>query len=255
MPQRIAVERWGNAGPALLCLHGLGGSTAFFEALGPALSHRARVVAFDFPGSGRSATPRDISFDALASAAVDVAREIDPPLYLLGHSMGTIVALEAVRLAPALASGVLAVGGLRQARADASERIAARIALIEERGMAGLGGSVAAANVSARTRAERPGVVARVSSIFEAQPQGGYLATARALVAWKARPLPALDAVRCLAITGAEDRYAPPEDVRMFAADLPGSPDAVIVPGCGHLPFLEDPHAFGQIVDRFLAGP
>lgn len=252
MPERIAIERWGRSGPALLCLHGLGGSTRFFAALGPALAHRCRVVAFDFPGSGCSAVPARIAFDDLAAATVEVARQIDGPCHILGHSMGTIIGLEAIRQSPGLASGFLAVGGLLQARSDACERIAARVAVIESRGLAGLGESVAAANVSARTRTERPDVLAQVSAIFEAQPQEGYLATARALIGWTARALPPLDGVRCLAVAGAEDRYAPPDDVRALAAQLPGALDAVIVPGCAHLPFLEDPRAFSQILDRFL---
>jgi pimeloyl-ACP methyl ester carboxylesterase len=252
VPERIAVERWGTTGPTLLCLHGLGGSAGFFGPLGPALSGRCRLVAFDFPGSGRSAVPPDVTFDALAAVAVEVARDLAPPCYILGHSMGTIVGLEAIRQSPGLAAGFLSVGGLLQPRADACERIAARISLIEERGMTGLGDAVAAANVSARTRAERPEALARVSAIFEGQPQDGYLATARALIFWTARRLPPLEGVQCLAVTGAEDRYAPPHDVRALAALLPGAPDAVIVPDCAHLPFLEDPLAFRQIVDEFL---
>jgi pimeloyl-ACP methyl ester carboxylesterase len=235
-----------------MCLHGLGGSAGFFAALGPALGQRVRVVAFDFPGSGRSALPDELTFDSLASVAVDVARGLDPPLYVLGHSMGTIIALEAMRQAPALASGFLAVCGLLEPRADACERIAARITLIEEQGMAGLGDAVAAANVSARTRRERPDVLARVSAIFESQPQAGYLATGRALIRWKARPLPPLGDMRCLPVTGSEDRYAPPDDVRRLAAQLPGAPEALNLPECAHLPFLEDPRAFSQIVEHFL---
>ena len=252
MPERIAVERWGTSGPTLLCLHGLGGSAGFFAELGPALSGRCRLVAFDFPGSGRSAVPPSVTFDALAAVAVEVARDLNPPRYILGHSMGTIIGLEAIRQSPGLAAGFLAAGGLLQPRADACERIAARIATIEERGMTGLGDAVAAANVSAQTRAQRPDVLARVAAIFESQSQDGYLATARALITWKARPLPPLDGVQCLAVTGAEDRYAPPQDVRVLAALLPGGRDAVILPDCAHLPFLEDPLAFSQIVDAFL---
>jgi len=252
VPQRVAVERWGTNRPTLLCLHGLGGSAGFFGELGPALSDRCSVVAFDFPGSGRGVVPPNVTFDALAAVAIEVAQDLNPPRYILGHSMGTIIGLEAIRQSPGIAGGFLAVGGLLQPRADACERIAARIAMIEKSGMTGLGATVAAANVSARTRAERPNVLARVSAIVEGQPQNGYLATARALITWKERPLPPLEGVQCLAVTGAEDRYAPPQDVRALAALLPGARDAVIVPDCAHLPFLEDPLAFRQIVDEFL---
>jgi 3-oxoadipate enol-lactonase len=252
VPERIAVERWGTTGPALLCLHGLGGSAGFFGGIGSALSDRCRIVAFDFPGSGGSAVPPRVTFDELAATAVEIAQDLDPPRYILGHSMGTIIGLEAIRQSPRIAAGFLAVGGLLAPRADACERIAARLAIIEERGIAGLGEAVAAANVSARTRVDRPDVLAQLAAIFERQPEAGYLATARALIAWTARPLPPLDGVRCLTIAGAEDRYAPPEDVQALARLLPGAPDAVILPDCAHLPFMEDPRAFSGILDEFL---
>ncbi len=196
--------------------------------------------------------PPAVTFDALAAVVVEVAKDLNPPRHVLGHSMGTIIGLEAIRQSPGIAAGFLAVGGLLQPRADACERIAARIATIEERGMAGLGDAVAAANVAARTRAERLDVVARLSAIFEGQPQDGYLATARALITWKGRPLPPLEGVQCLAVTGADDRYAPPQDVRALAAMLPGAADAVVIPDCAHVPFLEDPLVFSRIVEQFL---
>jgi 3-oxoadipate enol-lactonase len=253
VPERIALARWGAAGPTLLCLHGLGGSAAFFSALGPALTGRCRTVAFDLPGSGASPAPPSLTFDALSATVVEVARTIEQPIVLLGHSMGTIVGLEAIRLAPGLAAGFLASGGLLQPRPDACERIAARVAVILRSGMTGLGEGVAAANVSSQTRAARPDVLGLVSGIFEQQPQDGYVQTARALMAWHARPLPPLDGVACLAVTGEEDRYAPPEDVRALAASLPDPAAVEVLPGCGHLPFLEDPFAFSQVVDRFLS--
>jgi pimeloyl-ACP methyl ester carboxylesterase len=216
------------------------------------LAAGARVIAFDLPGAGRSHVPADITFDLLASVTIDIARSISGPLHLLGHSMGTIVALEAIRQAPGMASGFLAVGGLPEARPDARERIAARLAVIDRNGMAGLGVSVAEANVSARTRAERRDVVDLVGAIFEAQPRTGYQRTARALIGWSARPLPSLDHVQCLAVTGAEDRYAPPDAVRAFSATLPASPAARVMNDCGHLPFLEDPAAFAAVVRPWL---
>jgi 3-oxoadipate enol-lactonase len=252
VPERIALERWGDAGPSLLCLHGLGGGAAFFSALGPALAADCRTVAFDFPGSG--ATAADVvTFEALAAVVVDVARQLPSPVHIVGHSMGTIIGLEAIRQSPGLAAGFVAAGGLLQPRADACERIAARLALIERDGMKGLGPSVAAANVSARTRDGRPDILALVADLFERQTRDGYTSTARALIEWRERPLPPLDGVRCLAVTGAEDRYAPPDDVRAMASRLPQPAPVIVLPDCGHLAFLEDPLAFSETVRGFLA--
>jgi len=68
-------------------------------------------------------------------------------------------------------------------------------------------------------------------------------------------PLPPLDGVKCLAITGEEDRYAPPDAVRKFADQLPEGTRVEVMRDCGHLPFLEQPEAFAEIVERFLDEP
>ncbi len=47
---RIAVEEEGE-GPAVVCVHGLGGSSNTFTPLMPAMA-RHRVVRIDLPGSG-----------------------------------------------------------------------------------------------------------------------------------------------------------------------------------------------------------
>jgi len=43
------------------------------------------VVAFDFPGSGPGAVPPNVTFDALAAVAIEVAQDLNPPRYILGH--------------------------------------------------------------------------------------------------------------------------------------------------------------------------
>src|SRR5207247_47391 len=140
-----------------------------------------------------------------------VARGLETPrIGLIGHSLGTIIALEAIRRAPGLVAGFLAVGGLPEPLPDARARIASRIETIRRDGMIGLGRGVAAANVAARTARERPEVAGLIARLFEMQPIDGYLATAEALTIWTRRPLPPLDGVCCGVVTGEEDRYAPP---------------------------------------------
>jgi len=248
----VNIEARGE-GPTLVCLHGLGGGIHFFAALAAALQDRYRTVALDFPGAGFSPPLPRLSFDALADIVVElVAREGAPILCLIGHSMGTIVALEALRRSPGLARGFIAVGGLSDPLPSARSRIAARAQEIRRNGMAGLGDSVAAANLCAETIEHRPELAALFSRVFELQPADGYIATAEALATWTARQPPPLDNVRCLAVTGEHDLYAPPDAVREFAATLPPGTDVQVVPHAAHLPFLEQPAAFAGIISRFL---
>jgi 3-oxoadipate enol-lactonase len=258
---RLYLEAWGDAGaPVLLCLHGLGGGTHFFGALGASLARRCRIIAIDLPGSGLSPlsdaghAPASFSFDAVADLIVTLAREHvgRPPIYLLGHSMGTILALEVIRRSPDLATGLIVVGGLPEPLPGARERIRGRAETIRRRGIAGIGAEAVAANFSRRTQAEHPELTALFAKLFDRQDPVAYAETADALAAWTARDLPPLDRVPCLVITGEEDRYAPPDAIRAFARTLPPRTRIEIMRDCGHLPFLEQPAAFAAIVSSFL---
>jgi pimeloyl-ACP methyl ester carboxylesterase len=248
----IHVEEQGD-GPVLLCLHGLGGGAHFFSVLGTALADGYRSIALDFPGAGFSPPLARFSFDMLADIVVQLmTSEGSPILCLLGHSMGTIIALEALRRSPDAASGLIAVGGLSNPLAGARSRIAKRVEQIRHSGMRGLGDDVAAANLCRATIESRPGLVALFSQLFELQSPEGYIATAEALASWTARPMPPLEGVRCLAVTGEHDLYAPPVAVREFARTLPSGTDVLVMPGAAHLPFLEQPTAFAALVRQFL---
>ena len=249
---RLHVQEWG-AGPTLLCVHGLGGGGHFFSGIGPALAGDCHTVAVDLPGSGLSPAMPPFSFDAAASILIDLARQESwQPLSVLGHSMGAIIGLEIVRQAPEMVGSLVLVGGLPEPQPAARTRIADRISEIRRAGLIGIGEQAVAANFSRRTRAERPELTGLFARLFEGQSAEGYIAAAEALCAWCAPPLPPLDTVRCLVVTGDEDLYAPPDAVRAFARTLPAGSRVDVMPDCGHLPFLEQPLAFAEIVRRFL---
>ena len=233
----------------LLCLPGLGGGAWFFEALAPLMVGVCQLIAVD--------PPRPCSFDDEAAHIVQIARASDDRdrdgVYLLGHSMGVIIAFEALRQAPALVRGVILVGGLPEPPPAARVRITARAEAIRQRSsLTGMGPEIAAANFSPRAQRDQPALVAWFSDHIERQDPRVYAATAESLAAWTARPLPPLDYVRCLVIAGDEDRYAPPDAIRAFAQTLPAGTPVDIFPSCGHLPFLEDPATVAARVTTFL---
>ena len=250
---RLFVQEWGEGFP-LIGLHGLGGGGHFFAPLGAALEARVHLIAPDLPGCGHSTAASSFSFDECAEAVVALARKTGwSRIGVLGHSMGTIVALEAVRREPSLAAALVLAGGLPEPLPQARARFAARVERVERSGLAGLAQEVVDANFSERTRHERPDLTAFFGRAFELQSAERYLEATRALAAWTARPLPPLERVACLVVTGEEDRYAPPDAVRRFAAALPAGTRTEVLGGCGHLPFLERPVAFADLIGGFLA--
>ena len=90
------VDYGGNPdGPAVVLVHGLGGSHLNWDLLAPLLTGTARVVALDLPGFGRS-EPGGRKAGVPANVAVlgrfldEVVRE---PAVLVGNSMGGMISI------------------------------------------------------------------------------------------------------------------------------------------------------------------
>jgi pimeloyl-ACP methyl ester carboxylesterase len=87
------VECWGDAGPAILCVHGISSSRRDFARLGDALASTHRVFAYDQRGHGDSETNGPLTLAALAADLRAVADSIGTVHAVVGHSWGGAVAL------------------------------------------------------------------------------------------------------------------------------------------------------------------
>jgi pimeloyl-ACP methyl ester carboxylesterase len=87
------IECWGEAGPAILCVHGIGSSRRDFARLGEELAGTHRVFAYDQRGHGDSAASEPMTLDALAADLRAVADSIGTVAAVVGHSWGGAVAL------------------------------------------------------------------------------------------------------------------------------------------------------------------
>jgi pimeloyl-ACP methyl ester carboxylesterase len=103
---RIAVECEGT-GPSLVLVHGGTGNRNRWKPLFPLLTPKFTVCAMDRPGHGESGDSPDYS---LAKEAQDVAAVVESrpgQVYLLGHSLGGVTALEAAFLTTKISKLVL----------------------------------------------------------------------------------------------------------------------------------------------------
>lgn len=90
----IAGLNWrsyGGDGPAMVLVHGLGGSLINWDAVGPRLAKTHRVVAPDLPGFGYSPPRDDYTLETHAGAVVEFIDAIGGPVALMGNSMGGLV--------------------------------------------------------------------------------------------------------------------------------------------------------------------
>lgn len=251
---RVAVEVDGD-GDAVVCLHGLGGSSNSWTPLLPALS-RFKVVRIDLPGSARSHRVEGaLSIERMADAALSVCARLNiERAHWLGHSMGTIVC-QHVALAEPRRVRSLALFGALVAPPDAARAgLKARAEKARSEGAAGMqdiADALVAAATSADTRQRLPVAVAFVRESLMRQDADGYARSCEALADAKGAAIERIDAPTLL-VTGDADAVAPPQVSRAMAERMPRA-RAVVLPRCGHWTTVERPEECQRELREFLA--
>jgi len=251
MTAEIAGPNSGSGGPAVVMVHGLGGSSNTFQPLMEGLGGH-RVIRPDLPGAGRSALrPGTPGLMGLCQALRDLLRACSATsVHLVGHSMGTLLCQHLAAAEPKLVSGLTLYGPILEPPAAARAGLKERAAAARRDGMAGIADSVSKASLSAATHRGNPAAVAFVRESLLRQDPAGYAAHCEALAA--AQPADH-GAIRCptLLATGADDPVAPPEMARRLGTLIAGA-QVEIVPDCGHWMTIEAPTAARRLLDACL---
>jgi pimeloyl-ACP methyl ester carboxylesterase len=108
----IRYQTAGSSGPVLILIHGFGASSDHWRKNLPDLGVEHRVYAIDLLGFGLSAkptpTPDLYTFETWAQLILDFSQTlIGKPVFLVGNSIGCIVALQAAVTAPTQIRGVI----------------------------------------------------------------------------------------------------------------------------------------------------
>lgn len=255
---KLAVEEDGE-GDAVLCIHGLGGTSNTWSPLMPALAGR-RVIRLDLPGSGRSpAGAAPLTIERMCEAAVAVCERLGVQRAdVLAHSMGTIVAQHLAVARPKLARSLVLFGPLVEPPEANRGPIRARGAKARAEGEAGvqeIAATLAKAAVSAETRDRNPTAAAFVRESVMRQDAEGYARSCEALASAKAA---AVERIECptLLLTGDEDTVAPPQAVRAMAERVGegrAGAKVVVFSRCGHWTPIEKPDDCARELRSFLS--
>lgn len=254
---RVAVDDDGE-GDAVVCLHGLGGSSNTFTPLLPALL-RHRVIRIDLPGSGRSqGVEGALTIASLAAAVLSVCQRLGlGRAHLVGHSLGTIVCQHLAVAAPKLVRSLALFGPLISPAEAARVALRKRAATARSEGQAGMHQITEAllqAALSADSRSRQPLAVALVRESLLRQAGEAYARSCEALA--DAQPA-AVESITCpvLLVTGDEDGVAPPQAVRAMAERLhqAASSRVVVLARCGHWTPVERAEDCQRELRDFLA--
>lgn len=107
----VFVADYGGNGPLCVLLHGLGGSHLNWMSVGPELARNFHVLAPDLPGFGRSPSAgRQASIAANVRLVEELIRSVPGgPALLMGNSMGGLIALGVAAGRSDLLSGLVLV--------------------------------------------------------------------------------------------------------------------------------------------------
>jgi 3-oxoadipate enol-lactonase len=250
---QVAVEDTGT-GPAVVCVHGLGGSSNTWSAMQSGLDTH-RQVRIDLPGSGRSTLPIESLTIALFVQCLEtVCKRLGiAQAHWLGHSMGTIVCQHLAVTAPSLVKSMVLFGPLVEPPETAREGIRARAEKVRLGGLQGLqetADTILTTAVSAHTKRNNPSAYAYVrESLFRQSPEG-YAASCDALSQARGVDIDRIQ-VPVLLVTGDDDKVSPPDAVQAMTRRMP-SAKALVLTRCGHWTPIEKPHECARETRAFL---
>ena len=240
----------------MVLLHGVLADGRVWTETAKRLADSYTVIAWDAPGCGGSSDHPPGFRMADHAAALDgfaAALGLDRP-HLVGHSWGAVLALAAYQHRPSFPrSLVLADGYAGWAGslppADVPARLAAALAGLETLTPDGV---VRTWLPSLFSPTADPRVVHGLAAIMrDLRPTAGADAL-RALAEADLRDvLPTID-VPTLIVHAELDVRSPLPVAEALAAAIP-SAQLVVLPGVGHMSYLEAPDAFGSVVRTFLA--
>ena len=242
---------------AVFLLHGVGGRAGAWDLTMPALADEGfRCIAWDAPGYGNSAMVEPYTTQSLAHALLALIDSVGAKRnVILGHSMGGLIAQEAVALRATGIHGLILFStsaAFGKPGGDWQQQfLASRFAPLDAGlGMAGLAPALVKGMVAPGSHADAAGVLAAVK-LMGSVPEATYRAALSAIVSFNRLDNLAKIAVPTLCLAGEFDTNAPPAVMEKMAHRIPNARYQCL-PGVGHLGNLEAPDQFNAAVIAFL---
>jgi len=246
----MAIEDQGN-GPAIVMVHGLGGSSNSFQTLMQNLGGY-RVLRPDLPGAGRSRYRASLKGIAgLVSAVREVFAVAGiQNAHLVGHSLGTLVCQHMAAQFPEMVASLTLFGAILEPPPEARLRLKERAVKARASGMAGIAQVVATTSIADETHRNNPSAQAFVRESLMRQDPMGYAVHCEALSKAAAANH---DQIECptMLIAGKHDSVAPVAMAQQLKANIRHAQLEVIA-GAGHWIMVEDAKRSAEILSDNL---
>ncbi len=238
---QVFIVQRGEGQPALVCLHGAGGSHQHWGSQLADWSGITRALLLDLPGHGRSALPGCTSiagYSRVVLAVLDMLRQ--DQVVLVGHSMGGAIALWTALHMPQRVAGLVLIGtgarlrvapdlldGLRDAPAPTIARISELV----------------------YAPTAPPALRAAGNQAFQQTEPTVFRNDLVACEAFDVRDQLARIVCPTLILCGEQDTMTPPKYSQLLHEQIADS-HLVLIADAGHMPQIEQP----QQVSAALAG-
>jgi pimeloyl-ACP methyl ester carboxylesterase len=258
-----------GTGAPILLIPGLGLDHTYYRFGVPLLARRMQVLAVDPRGIGRSTkSPPPYSVESWAD---DFAGMIDKlgfgPIHVLGSSLGGAIALALAQRHPGRLKSLTVVGGFSELDRATELNFRLRLKLIEKLGMSDEVADYMGLWTLTRKfiNSDAGYAVMRANQAnIRTNSAESYSAFVEALLRW-GRCQPGQDQepkftsllssikLPTLVVTSDNDHLIPKDLSDLIAARISAAKLAVM-PGAGHIPFMEQPENVVRIVLDFIEG-
>lgn len=251
---KVHYQDSGNGKDVVLLLHAFPLHSGMWSRQIAALSPSFRVIAPDYPGLGKSnPRPEPSTMEFLAEQVLEVLGSVRVDrAVVVGLSMGGYLCFELYRRRPGLFRGLVLCD--TKAGADTPEGAAGREAFAKNALEKGL--HWVADEMTPKLLRPNPDAAA-VKEVRQLIGQGTPAGVAAAQRGMARRPdsTPTLATISCptIVVVGAEDGLTPLPESEKMVAGIKGA-RLSIIPGAGHLPAIENPARFDQVLLEFAAG-
>ncbi|RFU28786.1 hypothetical protein B7463_g7540, partial [Scytalidium lignicola] len=243
-------------GPAIIFIHGLGGSSTYFNPLLDTLRSTHALHLFDLEGHGLSPTSA-LSTLTIASFASDVEQIFKisnlQSATLIAHSLGCLVAMRFAIEHPQLVSQLLLMGPppspLPQAGSDGAY---GRAAIVRSKGMLSVVDAVINGGTSPRTKKENALAIAAIRLSLLSQDPESYAKACTALARSVSSTLN-VSQLKCktLILTGSHDLVSPPQICQHYVDQIKSS-ELIVLQDVGHWHLFEDSKQTSEAVYNFI---
>ncbi len=254
-----AHQRAGEGPPTLVLIHSLGASLDIWDGVVECLRGRFPILRYDLPGHGcsevvsGSATAEVAErwgIAELASSARELARAVGcGSVVPVGVSLGGLIAQRWAIDAPASVAALCLAA--TAARIGEPSLWADRSAQIRAAGLAAASGRIVKRWFGPDYRAANRVAMRGYRRMLERTPEAGYLAAAAAIAGEDLRSRVGSITCDALVLAGGEDAAIPLAATRALAGSLPCG-ELRVLAGVGHLPCVEAPERFAELLVELL---